>query len=167
MAEKLSIVIGIFEQPLGLISTLNELVLMGFAAHSFCVCGSSDSVALSANLMNDQTDPDQDLIALLRNTKSYPSAKGNMSIVGTKGSLLESLRQSIDFSGLVSSDNNGDDSQGTWQKLIEKIKLGCLVLMVQTTETYQLTLASTLFLQRSAHNVQTIEYRPVQSPKKD
>jgi len=158
--KKTSMAIGVFEEPLELIVALKELLLLGFSTQEFCVSGGLEIMEKTADLISEQSAPDPGLLALFIKTQAYALLDSYQAIVGSQGYLLKAWHQSLEPASQLCLGITDVDYTRTWLQLIEKIKQGCLILMVQTNRAHQLSRASMVLLRRSADNVQTLEMRP-------
>lgn len=159
MTEKLRLAIGVFEQPLVLIKAVDELLSQGFSERDLCISGSRDAVLMTGDLLCAQSHPNPHTLNLLANTLVYPTTVSTQHIVGSKGSLLSKWCQVVEPAKQPSTQIDLDGSKTMWSQMMKMINKGCLILMVQTNQTNQLSRAATLLLKSSTNTVQTLECR--------
>ncbi len=158
-AEKLQVVIGLFDEPSSLATALQDLLSLGFVVANICVSGTRDTVSMAGSIIQNNQDVDPLLMSLFLHTELYDTKEESQTIVGSQGTLFVQLNSMIKQRQANTVDVVGDDCPKFTAEIYAQIDKGRLVLVVETDQPLQLIHASRVMLRHSFNAVQTHEFR--------
>ena len=155
--NKLRVVVGLFEQPSKLMAAVKALMAQGINGSDLCVFGTTDTLSMTESMFQNRAIIDAALHALFMDTETFLGIESSLTIAGSRGKLLSTLRSLMNKRRMNDPTHSCDGCRKISSKLVACTNQGQLVLVVDVAKPRQLIHASKILLKFSPNALQTHE----------